>query len=68
MTELDPDAPLRQKRPLHDLDARDETQLLRHLFDLVRAGQVQKVGCALPAVTNCHHGFNLNFEFIFNVL
>ena len=41
--ELDPDAPLRQGRPLHDLDSNDENKLLRHLFTLVRAGQLEKV-------------------------
>uniref|UniRef100_A0AAR2KGD7 Nuclear pore complex protein n=1 Tax=Pygocentrus nattereri TaxID=42514 RepID=A0AAR2KGD7_PYGNA len=38
VTELDPDAPIRQKRPLADLDREDDARLLRFLFTLIRAG------------------------------
>ncbi|XP_076849044.1 nuclear pore complex protein Nup107 [Brachyhypopomus gauderio] len=42
VTELDPDAPIRQKRPLADLDREDDTRLLRHLFTLIRAGMTDE--------------------------
>lgn len=39
----DPDAPLREHRPLADLDQDDESRLLRYLFAFVRAGQIDEV-------------------------
>ncbi|KAM9171408.1 LOW QUALITY PROTEIN: nuclear pore complex protein Nup107 [Pangshura tecta] len=38
VTELDPDAPIRQKMPLDDLDREDDARLLKYLFTLIRAG------------------------------
>ncbi|KAL4594082.1 nuclear pore complex protein Nup107, partial [Arapaima gigas] len=38
----DPDAPIRQKRPLADLDQEDDARLLRYLFTLVRAGMTDE--------------------------
>ncbi|KAL8570338.1 hypothetical protein ACOMHN_035756 [Nucella lapillus] len=40
--QLDPDAPIRQKRFLDDLDKEDEQRLLQHLFICLRAGQLEK--------------------------
>ncbi len=40
----DPDAPLREQRPLSDLDQEDEYRLLKYLFAFVRAGQIEEVG------------------------
>ncbi|XP_076461376.1 nuclear pore complex protein Nup107-like [Babylonia areolata] len=40
--QLDPDAPVRQKRYLDDLDKEDEQRLLQHLFMCIRAGQLDK--------------------------
>lgn len=40
ITELDPDAPLRQNKAPHDQDAEDEQRLYRSVFELVRGGQV----------------------------
>lgn len=40
--QLDPDAPVRQKRYLDDLDKEDEQRLLQHLFVCLRAGQLDK--------------------------
>uniref|UniRef100_A0A8C5CLX0 Nuclear pore complex protein n=1 Tax=Gadus morhua TaxID=8049 RepID=A0A8C5CLX0_GADMO len=37
VTELDPDAPLRQQRPLANLDREDDTRLLKNLLTLIRA-------------------------------
>ncbi|XP_028305425.1 nuclear pore complex protein Nup107 [Gouania willdenowi] len=42
VTELDPDAPLRQQRPLADLDREDEARLLKNLFTLIRAGMTEE--------------------------
>ena len=49
VTELDPDASTRQKKPLADLDREDESRLQRYLFALVRSGQFDK------AQAVCHH-------------
>lgn len=42
ITELDPDAPLRQNKTFHDLDVEDEQRLFRCVFELVRAGKLPK--------------------------
>nr|XP_003224660.1 PREDICTED: nuclear pore complex protein Nup107 [Anolis carolinensis]XP_008114805.1 PREDICTED: nuclear pore complex protein Nup107 [Anolis carolinensis]XP_016851349.1 PREDICTED: nuclear pore complex protein Nup107 [Anolis carolinensis] len=42
VTELDPDAPIRQKMPLDDLDREDDARLLRFLFTLIRAGMTDE--------------------------
>lgn len=42
ITEMDPDAPCRQKRSLDDLDQEDEKYLLRNLFILIRAGKLDQ--------------------------
>ncbi|XP_037099637.1 nuclear pore complex protein Nup107 [Syngnathus acus] len=42
VTELDPDAPLRQQRPLADLDREDDVRLLKNLFSLIRAGMTEE--------------------------
>ncbi|XP_029967223.1 nuclear pore complex protein Nup107 [Salarias fasciatus] len=42
VTELDPDAPLRQQRPLADLDREDDARLLKNLFTLIRAGMIDE--------------------------
>lgn len=42
VTEIDPDAPLRQRRPLADLDQMDETRLLRFAFTFLRAGKLEE--------------------------
>uniref|UniRef100_A0A8C5TXG4 Nuclear pore complex protein n=1 Tax=Malurus cyaneus samueli TaxID=2593467 RepID=A0A8C5TXG4_9PASS len=42
VTELDPDAPIRQKLPLDDLDQEDDVRLLKYLFTLIRAGMTDE--------------------------
>ncbi|KAH0616667.1 hypothetical protein JD844_027958 [Phrynosoma platyrhinos] len=42
VTELDPDAPIRQKMPLDDLDQEDDARLLKFLFTLIRAGMTDE--------------------------
>lgn len=39
----DPDAPIRQKLPLDDLDQEDDARLLKYLFTLIRAGMTDEV-------------------------
>ncbi|XP_065828197.1 nuclear pore complex protein Nup107-like [Oscarella lobularis] len=53
VTEMDPDAPARQGRDLHPEDNEEEASLLRDMFLLVRAGQVNKaqqlcIDCGQP--------------------
>ena len=43
VTEMDPDAPLRQGLPLADLDTEDEIRLLKYLFAHIRCGQLDEV-------------------------
>ncbi|CAG5133756.1 unnamed protein product, partial [Candidula unifasciata] len=42
ITEMDPDAPLRQKRSLDDLDQEDDRFFTQHLYIFIRAGQLAK--------------------------
>ncbi|XP_045190526.2 nuclear pore complex protein Nup107-like [Mercenaria mercenaria] len=42
ITELDPDAPVRQNKLLDDLDKEDEDRLLQYIFVCLRAGQLEK--------------------------
>ncbi|KAM8971978.1 nuclear pore complex protein Nup107 [Pelodytes ibericus] len=42
VSELDPDAPIRQKLPLDDLDREDDIRLLKYLFTLIRAGMTEE--------------------------
>jgi hypothetical protein len=37
---MDPDAPIRTRLSLHDLDVEDENRLFRYIFQLLRAGQL----------------------------
>lgn len=39
---LDPDAQLREKLPLHDLDMEDQTRLLKQIFLEIRQGQIEE--------------------------
>ncbi|CRL07254.1 CLUMA_CG020234, isoform A, partial [Clunio marinus] len=39
---LDPDAPHREKLPLHDLDTEDQKRLTRHVFNAIRQGKVDE--------------------------
>lgn len=42
VTELDPDAPVRQNKLLDDLDKEDDDRLLHYIFVCLRAGQLEK--------------------------
>lgn len=39
---MDPDAPTREKRALHDLDAEDQSRLLRAVFVKIRQGRLEE--------------------------
>ncbi|XP_063702515.1 nuclear pore complex protein Nup107 [Culicoides brevitarsis] len=39
---LDPDAPFREKRPLHDLDMQDESRLTKQIFVELRRGRIEE--------------------------
>lgn len=39
---LDPDAPFREKRPLHDLDMQDESRLTKQIFIELRRGRIEE--------------------------
>lgn len=39
---LDPDAPFREKRPLHDLDMQDEARLTKQIFTELRRGRIEE--------------------------
>ena len=36
----DPDAPIREEKPLHDLDQEDEYKLMEYIYSFVRAGEL----------------------------
>ncbi len=38
--ELDPDAPIRQNKPLHDLDQEDEYKVMEYVYSFIRAGEL----------------------------
>lgn len=40
VNELDPDAPIRQGKPLHDLDQEDEYKMMEYVFSFIRAGDL----------------------------
>uniref|UniRef100_T2MEI4 Nuclear pore complex protein n=1 Tax=Hydra vulgaris TaxID=6087 RepID=T2MEI4_HYDVU len=42
ITEIDPDAPIRQQRTLSSLDQQDEEQLLQYMFKFIRAGKLEE--------------------------
>ncbi|XP_018109456.1 nucleoporin 107kDa S homeolog isoform X2 [Xenopus laevis] len=71
VSELDPDAPIRQKLPLDDLDREDDIRLLKYLFTLIRAGMTdeaqrlcKRCGQAWRAATlegwKLYHDANIN--------
>ena len=43
VTELDPDAPIRQKKALHDLDQEDEHLILEYAYTFIRAGDFKSL-------------------------
>nr|XP_039263564.1 nuclear pore complex protein Nup107-like [Styela clava] len=42
VSQMDPDAPSRQRKPLADLDQSDEIRLLKSMFSFIRAGKIEK--------------------------
>ncbi|XP_033126443.1 nuclear pore complex protein Nup107-like isoform X2 [Anneissia japonica] len=41
VSQMDPDAPIRENKPLAELDREDEARLLKNLFAKIRAGQLE---------------------------
>ena len=41
VSQIDPDAPRREGRPMHDLDVQDQHQMLKTMFLCVRAGLLE---------------------------
>ena len=41
VTNIDPDAPARQKKSLHDLDNRDESEFAKLMYVYIRAGMLE---------------------------
>lgn len=42
VTSLDPDAPIRERKPLHDLDTEDEARLSQQIFLEIRQGRIEE--------------------------
>ena len=58
LTLKDPDAPIRQNKPLHDIDQEDEYKLMEYVYSYIRAGKLNsardlcfKVGQSWRAAT-----------------
>lgn len=49
---IDPDAPIREKRALHDLDQEDQSRLLRAIFTKIRQGKIEE---AQSICEHCGH-------------
>lgn len=71
VSSMDPDAPIREGKPLHDLDREDDTRLEKRMFIEVRCGRLQKaqalsIHCGQPWRAACllgwvpHHDPNYN--------
>jgi len=53
VSSMDPDAPVREGRPLSDLDAEDQARLVKHVFALVRAGQIEEAQTLCISAGQC---------------
>ncbi|KAK2587811.1 hypothetical protein KPH14_003913 [Odynerus spinipes] len=71
VSSMDPDAPIREGKPLHDLDREDDVRLEKRMFVEVRCGRLQKaqalsIHCGQPWRAACllgwipHHDPNYN--------
>ncbi|KAL1509474.1 hypothetical protein ABEB36_004200 [Hypothenemus hampei] len=54
VTEMDPDAPHYQKKPLHDIDMDDEKRLSKRLFKEIRCGKLEQ---AQKLARQCGHSW-----------
>ncbi|XP_011298381.1 nuclear pore complex protein Nup107 [Fopius arisanus] len=62
VTSLDPDAPIREGKPLHDLDKEDDARLEKRMFIEVRCGRLQRaqelaIHCGQPWRAACLIGW-----------
>lgn len=65
VNQMDPDAPHRQKKSLHDLDMEDEKRLSRKVFNEIRCGKLeeaQKVKLWKLEISYCLRGVNLALQ------
>ncbi|XP_017881019.1 nuclear pore complex protein Nup107 [Ceratina calcarata] len=67
VSSLDPDAPIREGKPLHDLDREDDTRLEKRMFIEVRCGRLQKAQalaehCGQPWRAACLLGWILHHD------
>ncbi|KYN05331.1 hypothetical protein ALC62_03615 [Cyphomyrmex costatus] len=67
VSSLDPDAPIREGRPLHDLDREDDARLEKRMFIEVRCGRLQKaqalaMHCGQPWRAACLLGWIPNHD------
>lgn len=62
VTEMDPDAPHRQKRPLHDLDMEDDKRLARRVFNEIRCGKLEEAQKVKSIWKYFNTQINLNFH------
>lgn len=53
VSSMDPDAPIREGKPLSELDAEDQDRLIKHVFALVRAGQVEEAQALCISAGQC---------------
>lgn len=67
VSSLDPDAPIREGKPLHDLDREDDARLEKRMFIEVRCGRLQKaqtlaMHCGQPWRAACLLGWIPNHD------
>ena len=67
VSSLDPDAPIREGKPLHDLDREDDARLEKRMFIEVRCGRLQKAQalaehCGQPWRAACLLGWIPNHD------
>ncbi|XP_014468267.1 PREDICTED: nuclear pore complex protein Nup107 [Dinoponera quadriceps] len=72
VSSLDPDAPIREGKPLHDLDREDDARLEKRMFIEVRCGRLQKaqalaMHCGQPWRAACLLGWIPNHDPNYNV-
>ncbi|XP_011136068.1 nuclear pore complex protein Nup107 isoform X2 [Harpegnathos saltator] len=72
VSSLDPDAPIREGKPLHDLDREDDARLEKRMFIEVRCGRLQKaqalaMHCGQPWRAACLLGWIPNHDPNYNI-
>lgn len=70
---LDPDAPIREKKPLHDFDMEDQQRLMRDVFLKIRQGRIEEAQslcehCGQPWQAAILEGWRLHHDPNYEVL